>query len=61
MGLHKDDIDNPEKLFHLVDQDNYQDETEKCNYLYPNGHRMTPQMRWLKGSRDRGLITDIAK
>ena len=26
--------------------------TEILNYLYPNGHRITPQMRWFKGSRD---------
>ena len=30
------------------------------NYLYPDGHRMTHQMRWFKGSRDRGLRSDIA-
>tara|TARA_E500000331_G_C16617378_1_gene438599 strand:- start:34 stop:210 length:177 start_codon:yes stop_codon:yes gene_type:complete len=34
--------------------------TENHNYLYPNGHRMTHQMRWFKGSRDRGLNSDIA-
>ena len=33
---------------------------ENLNYLYPNGHRMTPQSRWFKGSRDRGLRSDIA-
>ena len=33
---------------------------ENLNYLYPNGHRMTPQMRWFKGSRNRGLTSDIA-
>ena len=33
---------------------------EARHYLYPNGHRMTPQMRWFKGSRDRGLKPDIA-
>ena len=35
-------------------------DTENFNYLYPNGHRMTHQMRWFKGSRYRGLRTDIA-
>ena len=30
------------------------------NYLYPYGHRMTHQMRWFKGSRDRGLKSNIA-
>ena len=33
---------------------------ENLNYLYPNGHRMTHQMRWFKGSSDRGLRPDIA-
>ena len=28
--------------------------TENLAYLYPNGHRMTHQMRWFKGSRERG-------
>ena len=30
------------------------------NYLYPNGHRITHQMRWFKGSRNRGLRSNIA-
>ena len=30
------------------------------NYLYPNLHRITPQMRWFKGSRSRGITDDIA-
>ena len=33
---------------------------ENLDYLYPNGHRITHQMRWFKGSRDRGLKPDIA-
>tara|TARA_Y100001968_G_C19125304_1_gene603950 strand:+ start:211 stop:396 length:186 start_codon:yes stop_codon:yes gene_type:complete len=36
------------------------DYLENLEYLYPNGHRITPQMRWFKGSRDRGLRSDIA-
>ena len=34
--------------------------TDNLSYLYPNGHRITHQMRWFKGSRDRGLKPDIA-
>ncbi len=34
--------------------------TQNLNYLYPNGHRETHQLRWFKGSRDRGLRSDIA-
>ena len=33
---------------------------EKLNYLYPNGHRITHQMRWFKGSRDRGFKSNLA-
>ena len=36
------------------------DSNQNCKFLYPNGHRMTHQMRWFKGSRDRGLKIDIA-
>ena len=28
------------------------DNIDNLNYLYPNGHRITHQMRWIKGSRD---------
>tara|TARA_B100000579_G_C22093623_1_gene515675 strand:- start:98 stop:274 length:177 start_codon:yes stop_codon:yes gene_type:complete len=34
--------------------------TENLNYLYPNGHRMTHQMRWFKGILDRDSSDDIA-
>ena len=33
---------------------------ENRNYLYPDGHRVTPQTRWFKDSCDRGLKPDIA-
>ena len=33
---------------------------ENLNYLYPNGHRITHQMRWFKGSRNRGFTSDTA-
>ena len=29
-------------------------------YLYPNGHRITHQMRWFKVSKDMGLKSDEA-
>ena len=32
---------------------------ENLKYLYPNGHRITHQMRWFKGSRNRGFKSDI--
>ena len=45
------DIVNSKEKFILNDE---------LHYLYPNGHRITHQMRWFKGSRDRGLRSDIA-
>tara|TARA_Y100001968_G_C19200040_1_gene639490 strand:+ start:363 stop:548 length:186 start_codon:yes stop_codon:yes gene_type:complete len=40
----------------IIDSRNQENE----NYLYTNGHRITNQMRWFKGSRDRGFDSDIA-
>ena len=57
MELNQDSADNSQEIANR---------NEKClsvenlNYLYPNGHRITHQMRWFKGSRDRGLNSDIA-
>ena len=33
---------------------------EELNYLYPNFHRITHQLRWFKSSRDRGFESDKA-
>ena len=33
---------------------------QNLNYLYPNGHRITHQMRWYKVSRDRGFRSNTA-
>tara|TARA_Y100001968_G_C19174902_1_gene627502 strand:+ start:334 stop:510 length:177 start_codon:yes stop_codon:yes gene_type:complete len=44
----------------IVDKNEKLSSAERLNYLYPDGHRMTHQMRWFKGSRERGLRYDIA-
>ncbi len=44
----------------IVDRNESLIATTELNYLYPNGHRMTNQMRWFKGSRDRGLRSKFA-
>ena len=49
----QDEVNNNESVFQGKSIRN-------LNYLYPNGHRMTNQMRWFKGSRDRGLKHDEA-
>ena len=57
MELNQNNIDD---LKERVDRNKKLSSTENFNYLYPNGHRITHQMRWFKGSRDRGLKTDMA-
>ena len=34
--------------------------SENLNYLYPNGHRMTNQMKWFKGALEDGFRSDKA-
>ena len=46
-------------LQEIVDENRKVIAIENLNYLYPNGHRTTNQMKWFKGSRDRGLRSAI--
>ena len=57
MDLNQDNTDN---LQERVNRNEKLSSTENLNYLYPNGHRITHQMRWFKGSRDRCLRSYIA-
>ena len=57
MESNQNSIDNFQKI---VNRNERVISIRNINYLYPNGHRMTHQMRWFKGSRDRGLRSDIA-
>tara|TARA_Y100001968_G_C19194154_1_gene636680 strand:+ start:338 stop:523 length:186 start_codon:yes stop_codon:yes gene_type:complete len=45
-------VNKKESVIHSNNNDN-------PKYLYPNGHRMTHQIRWFKGSSDRGLKDDF--
>tara|TARA_Y100001968_G_C19116364_1_gene599730 strand:- start:167 stop:352 length:186 start_codon:yes stop_codon:yes gene_type:complete len=51
-GSH-DSVNKNKKVNHIDNNQNFK-------YLYPYGHRMTHQMRWFKGSRNRGLSKDMA-
>ena len=57
MELNQNNNDNSKEI---VNRHEKVFSTEKLNYLYPNGHRVTNQMKWFKGSRDRGLSSDMA-
>ncbi len=49
-----------DNLQEIVNRNKKFSSTEDLNYLYPNGHRITHQMRWFKGCRDRCLRSDVA-
>ena len=46
-------VNKNDKVYHL-------ENIEDLNCLYPNGHRITHQMRWFKGSLGRGLASETA-
>ena len=60
MQLNQNSNDNSEDKFSRNQKFNLSENDDNHNYLYPNGHRITHQMRWFKGSRDRCLRSDIA-
>ena len=60
MKLNQENIDNSQDIVDENEKVIISEFNKNLNYLYPNGHRITHQMRWYKGSSDRGLSSDIA-
>ena len=60
MAFNQENIDNSQNIININKKIIQSKNIENINSLYPNGHRITHQMRWFKGSRDRGLKSDIA-
>jgi hypothetical protein len=60
MELNQENIDRSQDMIDTNERIMNSQNLENINYLYPNGHRMTNQMRWFKGSRDRGSKSDRA-
>ena len=60
MELNKDYTDDIQDIINIIDNFVPSTNNQDPNYLYPNGHRITHQMRWFKGSRDRGFKSDLA-
>ena len=58
MELIENNIDISQEMNNTNQKFTYSEANEKLTYLYPNGHRITHQMRWFKGSRDRGFRAD---
>ena len=57
MELNQNSTDNLQEIFN---RNQKLISTQNLNYLYPNGHRETHQIKWFKGSRDIGLRSDMA-
>ena len=60
MQLNENNADKSEEIINKNEKVIPIQAIENRNYLYPDGHRMTHQMRWFKGSLERGLKSDIA-
>ncbi len=58
MKLNQKNIENSESIVNKDHENMNVRSIDNFNYLYPNGHRITHQMRWFKGCRDRGLKSD---
>ena len=60
MQLNQNNADRSKDIVNQNEKVIQRENIENLNYLYPNGHRITHQMRWFKGSRNRGLRSDTA-
>ena len=60
MELNQNNTDKSQDIINKNEKVSATQAIENRNYLYPDGHRMTHQMRLFKGSLDRGLKFDIA-
>ena len=59
MEFNKENNDKSEVLNNKDQNSIHIGNIDNLSYLYPNGHRMTHQLRWFKGIRDRDLRSDI--
>ena len=60
MNPSQDIIGNSKEMIDAIKNSSKEKFSDNFKYLYPNGHRVTHQLRWYKGSRNRGLRSDIA-
>ena len=51
---------NNDSNYKAIDHQNNLNKIENSNYLYTNWNRITHEMRYFKGSTDRGLRLSIA-
>ena len=58
MKINQNNIDDHKEIINGLMPLKHSDVFENVNYLYPNVHRITHQIKWFKGSRDRGFKPD---
>ena len=60
MKLNHKNTDNSKEIINGLKSLNQSENPENLNYFHPNIHRIKHQIRWFKGSRDRGFKSDKA-
>ena len=60
MEFNRNNFDSFKEMVNEIKAFKERENLEKLNYLYPNASRLTHQIRWFKGSRDRGFKSDKA-
>ena len=60
MEFIENNIDDSQDIANTIEKFIHSETNKKLSYLYPNGHRITHQMRWFKVSRDRDFRSDTA-
>ena len=60
MKLNQKNTDDSKEILNGLIPFQQSEVVEKLNHVYSNAHCISHQTRWFKGSRDRGLKSDIA-
>ena len=60
MKFNRNNIDDPKALINGLKPIKQSENFDNVNYIYPNFHGIKHQVRWFKGSRDRGLKSNMA-
>ena len=60
MKINQNNIDGSKKTINGLKAIKQSENSENLNYFYSNIHPIKHQIRWFKGSRDRGFKSNMA-
>ena len=60
MKLNQNNTDDSKEIINGLKPLKQSEVVKNLNHLYSNVHSIEKQIRWFKGSRDRGFKSDIA-